>query len=134
MHRGLKPETLLLDQHGYLKMVDLGNAKRLNTRSSRSWTLCGSPQYMAPEMITAAGHGLSLDWWALGVFVFDIFCPAEYPSIAPLVHFETTGGGTVKFNPNLYADGKVCLSLLGTFSGSNHLASSREEDSRVCNQ
>ena len=57
--------------------------------------------------------------YALGLFVFDVFCPAEYPSIPPLVHLETTGGGTVKFNPNLYADGKVCLSLLGTFSGSN---------------
>ena len=82
--------------------------------------------------------------YALGLFVFDVFCPAEYPAIPPLVHLETTGGGTVKFNPNLYADGKVptrlylqlaltaplphlppptllqvCLSLLGTFSGSN---------------
>jgi hypothetical protein len=45
--------------------------------------------------------------YALGIFVFDVFCPAEYPSIPPLVHLETTGGGTVKFNPNLYADGKV---------------------------
>jgi ubiquitin-protein ligase len=35
------------------------------------------------------------------------------------VHLETTGGGTIKFNPNLYADGKVCLSLIGTFSGAN---------------
>mmetsp|Transcript_8777 Transcript_8777/g.18221 ORF Transcript_8777/g.18221 Transcript_8777/m.18221 type:complete len:329 (+) Transcript_8777:3-989(+) len=57
--------------------------------------------------------------YALGCFVFDIFCPPEYPAIPPLVHFETTGGGTVKFNPNLYADGKVCLSLIGTFSGVN---------------
>ena len=42
--------------------------------------------------------------------------PPEYPCIAPLVHLATTAGGTVKFNPNLYADGKVCLSLLGTFT------------------
>ena len=45
--------------------------------------------------------------YALGLFAFDVFCPAEYPAIPPLVHLETTGGGTVKFNPNLYADGKV---------------------------
>ena len=45
--------------------------------------------------------------YALGFFEFDIFCPPEYPSIPPLVHFQTTAGGTVKFNPNLYADGKV---------------------------
>ena len=54
--------------------------------------------------------------YALGLFTFDIFCPPEYPSIAPLVHFCTTAGGTVKFNPNLYHDGKVCLSLIGTFN------------------
>uniref|UniRef100_A0A7S0NXP8 UBC core domain-containing protein n=1 Tax=Calcidiscus leptoporus TaxID=127549 RepID=A0A7S0NXP8_9EUKA len=57
--------------------------------------------------------------YALGLFLFDVYCPAEYPSISPLVHFETTNGGTVKFNPNLYADGKVCLSLLGTFTGTD---------------
>ena len=53
--------------------------------------------------------------YALGLFVFDAFCPAEYPAIPPLVHLETTGGGTVKFNPNLYADGKV-LTLTLTLS------------------
>jgi baculoviral IAP repeat-containing protein 6 len=52
--------------------------------------------------------------YALGCFVFDIYCPADYPASPPLVHFDTTAGGRVKFNPNLYADGKVCLSLLGT--------------------
>jgi len=55
--------------------------------------------------------------YALGLFVFDVFMPADYPSKAPLVHFDTTGGGRVRFNPNLYADGKVCLSLLGTWHG-----------------
>ena len=53
---------------------------------------------------------------ALGIFVFDIFYPQTYPSTAPLIHFTTTGGGTVRFHPNLYNDGKVCLSLLGTTS------------------
>ena len=57
--------------------------------------------------------------YALGLFTFDIFCPPEYPSIAPLVHFCTTAGGTVKFNPNLYHDGKGCLSLIGTFNSGN---------------
>ena len=54
--------------------------------------------------------------YSLGLFVFDIFHPQMYPSTAPLVHFMTTGGGTIRFHPNLYNDGKVCLSLLGTTS------------------
>lgn len=52
-----------------------------------------------------------------GCFQFDIYCPAEYPKGPPVVNLETTGGGTVRFNPNLYNCGKVCLSLLGTWSG-----------------
>ena len=52
-----------------------------------------------------------------GLFVFDIMCPAEYPNVAPKVNLQTTGGGAVRFNPNLYHCGKVCLSLLGTWQG-----------------
>lgn len=52
-----------------------------------------------------------------GCFVFDIFLPSTYPATNPLVTFLTTGKGTVRFNPNLYNCGKVCLSLLGTWQG-----------------
>ncbi|KAF2663702.1 UBC-like protein, partial [Microthyrium microscopicum] len=52
-----------------------------------------------------------------GLFEFDIICPANYPASPPKVKFKTTGGGQAHFNPNLYRDGKVCLSLLGTWSG-----------------
>ncbi|KAL2632127.1 hypothetical protein R1flu_016813 [Riccia fluitans] len=52
-----------------------------------------------------------------GLFLFDIFLPPDYPQVPPNVHFLTTGGGKVRFNPNLYDSGKICLSLLGTWSG-----------------
>ncbi|XP_048576490.1 uncharacterized protein LOC5513359 isoform X2 [Nematostella vectensis] len=55
--------------------------------------------------------------YSRGCFVFDIFFPGTYPNVPPLVKLITTGNGTVRFNPNLYADGKVCLSLLGTWYG-----------------
>ncbi|KAJ7070570.1 hypothetical protein C8F01DRAFT_1225967 [Mycena amicta] len=55
--------------------------------------------------------------YAGGLFEFDCFMPLEYPATPPLVHLRTTGGGTVRFNPNLYNNGKVCLSLLGTWPG-----------------
>lgn len=58
--------------------------------------------------------------YAYGMFFFDILFPQDYPNIPPLMLLETTGGGRVRFNPNLYADGKVCLSLLGTWHGSEH--------------
>ncbi|CAD7703570.1 unnamed protein product [Ostreobium quekettii] len=53
-----------------------------------------------------------------GCFLFDLYFPTGYPSTPPNVNLKTTGGGTVRFNPNLYNCGKVCLSLLGTWSGS----------------
>jgi ubiquitin-protein ligase len=52
-----------------------------------------------------------------GCFVFDILLPPNYPDSPPKFQLLTTGGGKVRFNPNLYADGKVCLSILGTWSG-----------------
>ena len=52
-----------------------------------------------------------------GCYLFDIFFPGKYPAAPPQVNFRTTGGGSVRFNPNLYTDGKVCLSLLGTWEG-----------------
>lgn len=53
-----------------------------------------------------------------GCFIFDILIPHDYPEEPPKVNLQTTGNGTVRFNPNLYNNGKVCLSLLGTWSGS----------------
>ncbi|KAI0354631.1 hypothetical protein OH77DRAFT_1425701 [Trametes cingulata] len=55
--------------------------------------------------------------YAGGLFEFDCFIPLEYPNKPPLMYLRTTGGGTVRFNPNLYSNGMVCLSLLGTWEG-----------------
>ncbi|KAF1913835.1 hypothetical protein BDU57DRAFT_520884 [Ampelomyces quisqualis] len=52
-----------------------------------------------------------------GLFEFDVWCDGMFPKKPPQVFFKTTSGGRVAFNPNLYADGKVCLSLLGTWQG-----------------
>ncbi|KAF1988403.1 hypothetical protein K402DRAFT_462255 [Aulographum hederae CBS 113979] len=60
--------------------------------------------------------------YADGVFEFDIFCPAEYPNVPPKVSFRTTGHGRVGFNPNLYSNGKVCLSVLNTWPGEQWIA------------
>ena len=55
--------------------------------------------------------------YANGCFFFDVNLPSSYPQVSPKVQFLTTAGGSIRFNPNLYNDGKVCLSLLGTWSG-----------------
>jgi ubiquitin-protein ligase len=55
--------------------------------------------------------------YAHGAFVYDIYFDANYPNGPPKVILTTTGGGSIRFNPNLYAEGKVCLSILGTWRG-----------------
>jgi len=74
IYRDLKPENLLIDKEGHLIITDFGFAKKI---SDRTWTLCGTPEYLAPEIIQSKGHNSSVDWWALGILIYEML--AGYP-------------------------------------------------------
>ena len=69
VYRDLKPENLLVATDGFLKLTDFGFAKVVLTRT---YTLCGTPEYIAPEILLNKGHGKPVDWWALGILIYEM--------------------------------------------------------------
>ena len=71
VHRDIKLENVMVDTNGYIKIIDFGLAKYLDHGES-AMTFCGTAEYFAPEVITRTGHDRMVDWWAVGVLIFEM--------------------------------------------------------------
>ncbi|CAL1163252.1 unnamed protein product [Cladocopium goreaui] len=93
-YRDLKPENVFLSATGYVKLVEFSLAKVVH---GRTYTIVGTPEYLAPEMIGVSGHNQAVDWWALGIFIFELLAgQTPFEGSNPMQTFGKTMAGMDK--------------------------------------
>lgn len=131
-YRDLKPENILIDAEGHLKLVDFGFAKKIQNRAcpgndammtsptdsfstGETYTLCGTPEYLAPEVIKNTGHGTAVDWWAFGILIYE-FLVGQPPfwDQNPMKIYEQIVEGKVRYPSAMSEDARDLIGGLCT--------------------
>ena len=122
VYRDLKPENILMDKEGHIKITDFGLSKILDDMNDKVFTLCGTPQYIAPEVIYKKGYDKGIDWWSLGCILYE-FLTGSLPFYIPrggkisTKTFETP----VKFPKNMNKEDIDLISKLLTVNPKQRL-------------
>jgi len=110
IYRDLKPENLVMDENGYVKVTDFGFAKVV---PKKTYTLCGTPDYLAPEIVTGQGHGKGVDWWCLGVLIYELL--SSFPPFfddEPMGTYRKIIQGKFKFPKYFSVDARDIIARL----------------------
>lgn len=109
----MKPENVLINKDGYIKITDFGLSKENISDNKSAKSFCGTPEYLAPEIIEGKGHGQAVDWWSLGSILYEMLTgmPPFYNKDREKL-FHTIKTGQVKFHKYL---SKEAVDLLEKF-------------------
>ncbi|CAD8086221.1 unnamed protein product [Paramecium sonneborni] len=72
IYRDLKPENILVTENGHLKLTDFGLSKKYESDEMKFFTMAGTPEYLAPEILNNSGHNYTVDWWCLGILIYEM--------------------------------------------------------------
>lgn len=125
IYRDLKPENVLLDAEGHIRLTDFGLSKEgISSSSSGANSFCGTPEYLAPEILNRQGHGRAVDWWSLGALLYEMLTslPPFYCQNRERM-FENIRRSELPYPPSLSSDSKNLLRGLLTKDPKKRLGS-----------
>jgi serine/threonine protein kinase len=113
IYRDLKPENVLIDRDGYIKLTDFGLSKQNIFDNFSATSFCGTPEYLAPEIIEKIGHGKAVDWWSLGAITYEMLVglPPFYSKDRDKL-FKNIKSGIVKYPSYLSKEAINFIQLL----------------------
>jgi serum/glucocorticoid-regulated kinase 2 len=131
VYRDLKPENILLDSDGHICITDFGLSKEINVQEG-THTFCGTPEYLAPEVLKGLGHGIAVDWWSLGTLIYEMLTglPPFYSQNINIM-YQKILNGELRFPTYVSQEAKSLLEGLLTRDVDKRLGSGPEGGKNV---